>query len=669
MRCFRSCHTRAPLTVLFIAFGLIFFTPAPAHALEKMCDSSYENCRTTLLNLIKAEKVAIDIGMWFMEDARYATELTYRKQAGVPIRILMDPRSNDQHPSQPPILAQLAAAGIQMRKRTASGIEHWKVMIFEGQNTVYFGSANFSAEAFVPTTPYVNYTDETAYFTDDPTFVNGLKTRFDDAWVNTSSYANYANVVTPLTRRYPTYAVDPALNLPPGEDFIDRTVARINAETRKIDAIMYRIADDRITNALIAAKKRGIPIRLIVDPSMYHDYTRIDVSFHFDRLYAAGIPMKFTVHQGLNHGKVALLYGQALSIFGSSNWTTPSANSQHENNYFAKQAYLFNYLVSFFERRWNNASPVLVAETGPFVPQLSHKPVYSIPALAATGVATSGSRLRWYGNVWAQYYDVYLGTTADPPLLAANLSLGPSRTTTDYKYYSLPALKPGTTYYWKIVSKTEARLERPGPIWTFTTSGSAPAVPAGTPRVVLWMSDVPAGNIHGDWIRSADGTAAGGALLQNPDRVRAKIAPASASPANYFDVAFNASAGVAYHLWVRMRAQGNSLANDSVHVQFSDATDAVGNAVARIGTSGSFEPVLQNGPSGAAPHGWGWSDNGWGSVGPQIYFRTSGTHVLRIQQREDGAAIDQIVLSPDTYLMSAPGPHTDDSTILPRSGN
>jgi hypothetical protein len=43
----------------------------------------------------------------------------------------------------------------------------FKAMIFTGQNTVEFGGANCSAWAFLPVTPYVNYTDEVIRFTDD----------------------------------------------------------------------------------------------------------------------------------------------------------------------------------------------------------------------------------------------------------------------------------------------------------------------------------------------------------------------------------------------------------------------------------------------------------------------------------------------------------------------
>src|SRR5262249_52326976 len=51
----------------------------------------------------------------------------------------------------------------------------------------------------------------------------------------------------------------------------------------------------------------------------------------------------------------------------------------------------------------------------------------------------------------------------------------------------------------------------------------------------------------------------------------------------------------------------------------------------------------------------------------QIFFQSTGTHTIRIQAREDGVSIDQIVLSPGTYLSSSPGALKNDNTILPAS--
>src|SRR6185295_12315141 len=102
---------------------------------------------------------------------------------------------------------------------------------------------------------------------------------------------------------------------------------------------------------------------------------------------------------------------------------------------------------------------------------------------------------------------------------------------------------------------------------------------------------------------------------------------------------------------------------------FSDSVTQSGAATQRIGTSSSAEFLLENGPSGGAESGWGWADNGWGQPGALIYFAATGTHTLRIQQREDGPFVDQIVLSPDTYITNAPGPRFADSTILPEGAS
>ena len=197
------------------------------------------------------------------------------------------------------------------------------------------------------------------------------------------------------------------------------------------------------------------------------------------------------------------------------------------------------------------------------------------------------------------------------------------------------------------------------------TDGTPVPAPPATGTTVLWTTDIPSSSVFGNWTPLADATAAGGGALANPNAWQAKIAPALASPANYFETSFTATAGVAYHIWLRMRAQSNSLSNDSVYVQFDDSVDANGAPFARIGSTSSAEYVLQNGPSGSSPHGWGWTDNGWTSFGSNVMFGSSGNHTVRVQQREDGAIVDQIVISPDAYLTSPPGWRRDDATILP----
>src|ERR1700712_2819395 len=146
-----------------VVLATLLLCASAARGADTLCDPSATNCRTRLLTLIQNERVGIDVGFWFMQDARYMTEIVKRWQAGVPVRILIDPRANADYPGNEQMIAGFQQAGIPLRRRTASGILHWKTMIFAGQNTVEFGSANYSPDAFVPLTPYANYVSETVF--------------------------------------------------------------------------------------------------------------------------------------------------------------------------------------------------------------------------------------------------------------------------------------------------------------------------------------------------------------------------------------------------------------------------------------------------------------------------------------------------------------------------
>jgi hypothetical protein len=172
----------------------------------------------------------------------------------------------------------------------------------------------------------------------------------------------------------------------------------------------------------------------------------------------------------------------------------------------------------------------------------------------------------------------------------------------------------------------------------------------------------------GNWVVVADAGAAGGKRIVNPDLGASKVERANSEPQNYFEMSFSATAGVDYRLWIRSKAQNDFWGNDSVFIQFSDSVTVNGTPIFRIGTTSATEYNLED-CAGCAAQGWGWQDNGWGAgvLGPTIRFQTSGTHTIRLQTREDGLSIDQIVLSALKYKNVAPGLLRNDSTILPKA--
>ena len=78
------------------------------------------------------------------------------------------------------------------------------------------------------------------------------------------------------------------------------------------------------------------------------------------------------------------------------------------------------------------------------------------------GYAIDGESLSWTftsGGAEVDDYNVYFGTTADPPLVASNL--------VESTY--LPTLQPSTTYYWKVVANNHLGSSPASEVWSFHT--------------------------------------------------------------------------------------------------------------------------------------------------------------------------------------------------------
>ena len=186
---------------------------------------------------------------------------------------------------------------------------------------------------------------------------------------------------------------------------------------------------------------------------------------------------------------------------------------------------------------------------------------------------------------------------------------------------------------------------------------------APQPDVVIHAASVT--RIVGTWSRVSDPTAADGVKLATPDNGQPTIDAPSPLPADYIEASFNAAAGIPYRLWLRLRGTADTKWNESVWVQFSDASSAGGGALYRIATNQGLLVNLEN-CSGCGISGWGWQNRAyWLADGAEIRFSSSGPHTIRISVREDGVQLDQIVLSPSRYLSASPGSLKNDTVIVP----
>ena len=485
-------------------------TSAPsacAGAGECLCDNSYQDCRTPLLSLIARETQGIAVSMWFMTDYRFRDALVKRKNAGVDVRIIVDTQADTNYPANRTERDLLIKAGIPVRDCISSkGINHWKAMIFKGLGKVQFSAANFANGSFSPfgsptTIPYVTYVDEAIYFTDDDSIVRTFMRRFDDHWTNTTEFRSLGSF--PLSRMFENsnqFALDPALNFVPYQYYEDRLRTQVALENRQnnpnaaIDAVMFRITSAKIPDALIERRQAGVPVRLITDARQYRNTTYFWHSYNVDRMYMAGIAIKWkdkSLTDQDMHQKSIILYtrGSAAAapmvVFGSSNWTSSSNSGQREHNYFTRKAWIIEWFIDQFDRKWNNlkAGGSSIGQTvfDAFVPGYPEPPKISAPADGAAGIGTSVA-LKWEGGWWAHKYDVFLsespavnssGVMTSPPIIVDYM---PGSATAGVKSskesLGVSNLKPGTTYYWQIRGKTMANRTKISPMWSFRTAGA-----------------------------------------------------------------------------------------------------------------------------------------------------------------------------------------------------
>ena len=476
---------------------------APSYAQDRLCDTAYEDCRASIIDMIRAETGGLDVSFWFMTDARYSTEIIRRWQAGVPVRILLDLRADANYPHTATIRQSFINAGIPIRHKVTPGINHWKMILYYGQSRVHFSAANFADGSYSPIVPYTSYVDEAIFFTTDPAVVQSFMTKYDDLWTDTTHYADLANVSV-RARHHPTYPMDPALNFPPDQDYQDRLVSALRQETRQIDAMIFRITSGKVPDELIRRRQAGVPVYIITDRRQYRNPTYFWHSYNIDRMYMAGIAIKWKegTEQDM-HEKAVILYGRDMAVFGSSNWTTSSSDTQREHNYFTTKGGFVDWLAGQFFRKWYNlrldGSAISPAMFHPYTPGWPETPVNLSPGNGAANVGTS-VQLRWEGGWWAHKYDVHFGTTNPPPLVARDFmpgsgSAGVNAVRESFNPCAPPApfvsacpsgLAPGTTYYWMIRGKTMLGDSRriTGPVWSFTTLGGPPPPSPGIERIV-----------------------------------------------------------------------------------------------------------------------------------------------------------------------------------------
>lgn len=146
-------------------------------------------------------------------------------------------------------------------------------------------------------------------------------------------------------------AVEADVFFAPGEDCLRKLRELCLGAKRSIDVCVYTIADDRLTEALIDAHRRGLTVRILSDNHKVHD-TGSDVH----RLRDRGIDVRLDDSDFHMHHKFALFDGARLAN-GSFNWTRGASTGNEENLVVTDDVRLVRAFAGRFGRLWERFGP------------------------------------------------------------------------------------------------------------------------------------------------------------------------------------------------------------------------------------------------------------------------------------------------------------------------
>lgn len=133
----------------------------------------------------------------------------------------------------------------------------------------------------------------------------------------------------------------------PGTDCLAAIQQLLRSARERLDLCVFTLSDDRITEDVVAAHRRGAALRVITDNDK-----EFDAGSDIGRLRQLGIPIVVDRTPAHMHHKFALVDGTWL-LNGSYNWTRSAAEHNEENLIVTNDPGLVRQFQGQFEVLWS----------------------------------------------------------------------------------------------------------------------------------------------------------------------------------------------------------------------------------------------------------------------------------------------------------------------------
>ncbi|MBI4855053.1 MAG: hypothetical protein HY819_24900 [Acidobacteria bacterium] len=261
-----------------------------------------DNASQKIFNFIDSAKEKLYVYNQSISDQPMIDRLIAAKQRGVDVKIMINaPRSSTDKAIQ--TKAKLEAAGIDVAYYRKYETLHAKAMIAD--NKAYIGSQNFTSGGLYNNREFGEITDSPGVVKDlTNIFMSDLKT----TGIITGDITQEAEKVR--IHKMPDSTSKPIVDA-------------INSASKTVDLEVYQLTDIGVTEALKAAAKRGVQVRVMLEPKPVGEFN--NYAEKAAELQAAGVqvketPPEFNSNSNVDHAKFMIIDGRDM-LFGTGNLT------------------------------------------------------------------------------------------------------------------------------------------------------------------------------------------------------------------------------------------------------------------------------------------------------------------------------------------------------------
>jgi phosphatidylserine/phosphatidylglycerophosphate/cardiolipin synthase-like enzyme len=113
--------------------------------------------------------------------------------------------------------------------------------------------------------------------------------------------------------------------------------------------MIYSFTLDTVGDALIAANKRNVDVRIVMEKS------EIGQGSEYEKMKRAGIQVRLDTNPAIMHNKVAIIDGTVV-ITGSYNWSASAETRNDENLIIIRSAQVAAEYEKAFQKIWNQST-------------------------------------------------------------------------------------------------------------------------------------------------------------------------------------------------------------------------------------------------------------------------------------------------------------------------